>query len=325
MKTPRLDGWIPIRLYWQESRLMADWCYLGTTLFSAPFFDQTIEITLRHPFNLLFRRQTPIDVLGEWQVAQPGLPPTGFIFHMSRCGSTLISQMLSALPQNVVVSEAGPIDFVLRAHFRDPRVTDDQRVPWLQWLVSALGQRRHGHEKYFFIKFDSWHTIDLPLIRRAFPSVPWIFVYRDPVEVIVSILRQTPARMYPGQVEPSLLGLDAATVFQMRQEEYVARMLAKFCEVALENRRSAAKLINYRQLPEVVWSELLDLFRVTHTPADLERMSDVSQLNAKDPSTHFADDSESKRQDANDLVIEMADRWVMEPYECLEAARSRSR
>lgn len=321
MKTPQLEGWVPIRLYRIESRPMVDWCYLGTTRFAAPFFEQTIEHTLRHPFNLLFRHQTPIEALGEWQVAQPGLPPTGFIFHMSRCGSTLISQMLAALPQNVVISEAGPIDSVLRAHFRDPRVTDDQRVAWLRELVSALGQRRHGEEKYFFIKFDSWHTVDLPLIKRAFTKVPWVFVYREPVEVIVSILKRTPSRMCPGLVEASLLGLDAATAFQMQQEEYVARIAAKFCEVALEHHRSAAMLINYRQLPEVVLTDLLDLFPVTYAAADLERMRDVSQLDAKDPSIHFADDSESKRREANGLVIEMADRWVRGPYEELEAAR----
>lgn len=321
MKTPPLAGWIPIRLYRVESRLMVDWCHLGTTTLTDPFFHQTIEHSFRHPFNMLFRHQTSIEVLGEWQVVQPGLAPNGFIFHMSRCGSTLISQMLAALSQNVVISEAGPIDYVLRAHLRDPGVTDDQRVAWLQWLVSALGQRRHGHEKHFFIKFDSWHTVDLPLIRRAFPNVPWIFVYREPVEVIVSILKRTAGRMYPGLMEASLLGLDAATVFQMQQEEYSARMVAKFCEVALEHHRSAAMLINYRQLPGVVWSELLDLFGVTHTAADLDRMLDVSQLNAKEPSIHFAFDSESKRLEANDLVLEMANRWVEEPYEQLEAAR----
>ena len=40
--------------------------------------------------------------------------PSGFIFHMSRCGSTVISQMLAALAEHVVVSEAGPIDALAR-------------------------------------------------------------------------------------------------------------------------------------------------------------------------------------------------------------------
>ena len=38
--------------------------------------------------------------------AEPGIDPTGFIFHLARCGSTLVSQMLAALPEHIVLSEA---------------------------------------------------------------------------------------------------------------------------------------------------------------------------------------------------------------------------
>ena len=79
----------------------------------------------RLPFNLLFPRRTPVEVLTRWREERPGLAPTGFVFHLSRCGSTLVSQMLAALPQNVVLSEAGPINDALRAHLRAPGVTDD--------------------------------------------------------------------------------------------------------------------------------------------------------------------------------------------------------
>ena len=320
MKLPRLGGWIPIRLYGQPPRLMVDWCYLGATRFTEPFFEQTIEHSLRHPFNQLFRHQTPIEVLGEWQAVQPGLPPTGFIFHMSRCGSTLISQMLGALPQNVVISEAGPIDSVLRANFQDPGVTDEQRVAWLKWLVSALGQR-YNQEKNYFIKFDSWHTLDLPLIKRAFPKVPWVFVYREPVEVIVSNLNRTARRMFPGPLGASLLGLDPSTILLMRREEYSARMIGKFCGVVLEEHQGSALLVNYRQLPEVVSSSLLDFFRVSHSAADRELMRDASLFDAKNPSAHFVQDSEAKSREATDLVRQMADEWVNVFYEQLEAAR----
>ena len=62
----------------------------------------------------------------------------------------------------------------------------EQRIEWLRGVVSALGQPRLGTEKHLFIKFDAWKVLDLPLIRRAFPAVPWIFLYRDPVEVLTS-------------------------------------------------------------------------------------------------------------------------------------------
>ena len=39
---------------------------------------------------------------------------------MSRCGSTLVSQMLAALPQNIVISEAAPIDAVVQLNRAQP-------------------------------------------------------------------------------------------------------------------------------------------------------------------------------------------------------------
>src|SRR2546422_7622005 len=134
-----LEGWIPVRLYWSEDQPMVDWCYLGRRRFDNSF-EQAIGECFQHPFNLLFRHQTPIEVLDQWREVRPGVNPTGFIFHMSRCGSTLISQMFAAVPRNIVISEARPIDSTLRAQFQAAQVSDERRITWLQWMISALGQ-----------------------------------------------------------------------------------------------------------------------------------------------------------------------------------------
>ena len=128
-----------------------------------PFFFQTLS-RKRYvsPFNqLFFAARLPSQALGEVEACDPGLPPTGFIFHMSRCGSTLTAQMLAALPQNIVIAEAAPIDSILSANLRSPLVTDAQRILWLRGMVSAFGRQRQNREKRFFIKFDTWHTLDL--------------------------------------------------------------------------------------------------------------------------------------------------------------------
>lgn len=322
MLVAQLRGWMPIRLYWQQSRPLLDWCYMGTRRFTEPFFEQTLDECLRHPFNLLFRHQTPIEVLAELQEVEPGLHPTGFIFHMSRCGSTLVSQMLAALPQNIVISEAGTIDSVLRASFLHPNVTDEQQIAWLRWIVSALA-RRHDDvgANYLFIKFDSWHTLSMPLILRAFPGVPWIFVCRDPAEVIVSHLRHPSGRMLSGMAETHLLGLDMATIAGMPLEEYCALVLARICETALRHQtKSAGTIIDYRQLPEAVCSLLPDVFRVTYSESDLELMRRTSQLNAKAPAARFADDTAAKKRETTDAVRQSVDKWVGSLYEQLNAA-----
>src|SRR5271166_2775407 len=179
------DGWVPIRLHWQGSVPEVEWCYLGPKRFTDPFFETTIHFEAQTPFNSLFRFRTPIAALGEWFDRRRGLKPTGFIFHLSRCGSTLITQLLAASPRSVVLSEPG----VLTAALRSPSVPEQQKASWMEWLVSALGQPRAGAEQQLFVKFDPVCIMDFSLLRRVFPGVPWIFVYRDPVEVMVSHLR----------------------------------------------------------------------------------------------------------------------------------------
>ena len=185
----RFDGWVPFRLYWQAGEPGVEWVYMGANRFSDPFFEDTTYFEVQTPFNSLFRFRTPFEALADWQAVSPGLKPAGFVFHLSRCGSTLITRMLASLPQNLVLSEPGLLDRALRAHERAPEAPLAQRVMWLQWLVSALGQPRTGLEQRLFIKFDPRNIIDFPLLRLAFPDVPWIFVDRDPVEVMVSNLR----------------------------------------------------------------------------------------------------------------------------------------
>src|SRR5260370_6747308 len=153
------DGWLPIRVYWRRATLLVDWCWLGDLRFTDPFFEQTVNQALSHPANLLFRRQTPIEGLEELAAARPGLRPNGFIFHMSRSGSTLISQMLSRLPKNLVISEASPIDTVLRSRFEDAAITQAQRTTWLRCLGSEIGQGGQVEQNRQCIRLHCLHSI----------------------------------------------------------------------------------------------------------------------------------------------------------------------
>jgi hypothetical protein len=314
-----LQGWIPIRIYWQGSQAMVDWCYLGTQRFRESFFEHTIQKCLWQPFNLLFRHQTPVETLAQLQEFRPGLPPSGFIFHLSRCGSTLMAQMLAALPQNIVISEAPLIDTVLRANLHDSGITEEQRATWLRGLISALGQARNPDERHLFIKFDSWSILDLPVIRKAFPDTPWIFLYRDPVEVMVSQIRQRGSQMVPGVLDARSLGMDFATARQISPEEYCARALAAICEAATRYYSAgAAQLVHYRHLPDAVWSSVAEHFGVCYTLEEVERMRTVAQFDAKHSGLTFEQDSVAKQQLATDEIHALADQFVMPWVDRLE-------
>jgi hypothetical protein len=326
MNIAQLAGWLPIRVYWPDATAstqpMVDWLYLGERRLTDPFFEQTITSQLRHPFHLLFRHQTPIEALAELRERRPGLPLRGFIFHMSRCGSTLSSQMLAALPQSVVLSEAPPIDTVLRARFRGPELTDERRVAWLQWIVNALAQPRQGGETQCFIKFDSWHVADLPLIHRAFPDTPWVFLYREPIEVMASHANHRGAQMMQGVLEPEIFGLDRAAVRQTPFEEYCARVIGSFCEAALRHRGvGKGLLLNYRQLPDAIPDLVSGHFGVNLDESDLGRMRSAARFHAKNPVIEFVADAETKQREATETMRRMAEQWAYPLYRQLENAR----
>ncbi len=315
MSSPTLSGWLPFRLFWPPAGPMLDWCHLGTRRLAEPFFEDTVAAVMKQPFNLLFRHQTPLDALADWQAESPGLPPRGFIFHLSRCGSTLACQMLAALEKNVVISEAPPIDGVLRmARLRG--VSEEQRIQWLRALVSALGQRRAGGETQMFVKFDNWHLLDLPLIRKAFPEVPWIFLFRDPVEILVSIATTPAPHAIPGMMKLGVPELDAAKAGLVKIPDYSARVLRLLSESALERLKQGdlGLAVHYDELPEAMHTRIASHFGLSLSAEEAELMRSKSRYNAKSPLMKFEADSQSKQDKATPGIREAVERELAPLY-----------
>ena len=317
MNLALLEKWVPLRLLSSAGGPVVDWAYLGDERFADPFFEQTIAHCMNHPANVLFRHQTPLDTLRRLCAERRGIAPTGFIFHMSRCGSTLVAQMLAAIERNIVISEARPIDQVLQA-----AVDEEWRVEWLRWIVNALAQRRRTDEEYVFIKFDAWHVLHLPLIRRAFPNTPWVFLYRDPIEVLVSQQRERGVQVIPGALSPVLFGLDPREPWITRLDEYAAQVLARFCSAALEHCADGqGALMNFNELPHVVPDTLLKFFGVQYAAEEITRLRNAAGFDAKRPGLPYENDTMAKQRAASEELRSLCDRIVRPCYEQLESAR----
>ncbi len=317
-----LSGWTPVRVGWPAGQAQIEWCNLGAERFTDPFFEQTLARVFRDPARLLFRRVTPMEALEPFAVDPAGPRPSGFIFHWSRCGSTLLAQMLAALPQNVVVSEAPPLDQVLGAQRYNRWVGHDQRVAWFRGMLHAIAQRRHPSEQHVFVKFDSWHILELPLILEAFPDVPWVFLYRDPVEIMVSQHRTRGTQMIPGVVDARLFDLDLAALTRMTLDEYGARVLYRIAAAASTYLPLGhGRLVNYTELPNVVDS-LGRFFGGEWAPADRLRMASVATRNATTPALPHADDTVAKQREASADIRRLAGEWLSGIYAQLEAQRA---
>ena len=226
--------------------------------------------------------------------------------------------MLASLDHNVVISEAAPIDAVVRARDARPDLSDDEHGRWLEWIVGALGQCRCGDEVNYFIKLDSWHTLALPLFRRVFPDVPWIFLYRDPVEVLMSQLRMPGIQMIPGMLGPNPFGLEPSDGWNM-SADYCARVLARICEPVLQHySEGAGLLVNYRQLPLALWTTIMPHFGVDCSDRDRAAMAEAARFDAKTPSLEFASDAEAKQRQASAATRAVAEDRLGELYRRLE-------
>jgi hypothetical protein len=150
------------------------------------------------------------------------------------------------------------------------------------------------------MKLDAWTIFSLALIRRAFPGVPCAFVYRDPLEVLVSHLGHRGHHMIPGALAAERLGLAAGETESMAPERYIATVLARLCEAAAAGARAGElTLIDYRSLPGAVPDTIAPLFGLDPSAADRERLARVANRDAKNPYLEFAADSATKRDRAS--------------------------
>jgi hypothetical protein len=234
----------------------------------------------------------------------------------------LITRLLAVLPENLVLSEPEPLNALLLPHPMLPRMPAAQRIEWLQGMMSALGQRRSGVEQRLFVKFDPSDVAELPLLRQAFPGVPEIFVYRDPLEVLVSNVQRPAIFVTPGMLRISVPGLEGA----QSEEEYTARALAAVLELAAEQLPgSGTLLVNYSQLPMDIWGGIAQHFGLHLDEAEIARMRDAAAFDAKRPGRKFLPDGSAKSQDATPSLRELAEKFLAAPYQRLEAARHKSR
>lgn len=287
-----LAGWIPTRLKGEPPDTI-EWCWVGSKPFTEPFFEQTVRRAHIHPFNRLFRLHTSRTLSATAAHDDGAIPLAGFIFHLSRCGSTLAAQLLARLPRHLVLSEAEPIDTILRA----PMLTDGEKIERLRELMRLWGQPRSPETTHLFVKFDSWHLLRLPLIRRAFPTVPWLFLYRDPIEIMVSHRRRRGSQMVPGLLPAESLGLRHAEAVQISFEAYGVHLLARLCEAALVA-PDGGRALSYERLCVGGGRLLLESFGLPYAEADIPIMDSVMRRHAKEPLQPFVADGIAKQAEA---------------------------
>ena len=265
--------------------------------------------------------------------------PAGFVFHESRCGSTLAANALAVIEGTRVFSESAPIPHALKEFpSNSPSSgTGDELVKDIIYLMSRFSPT--------YFKFQS--IIDQTRLLSLFPSVPWIFIYRDPVQVMVSHLGKDPSlrkglppKGNAGCARPSIrlnptsellslvrekLGKSSLRrgVSSLSEENICAAHLATLCSAALRNAKSSGTgmLVNYDNIMETLVDDVIPHhFGVNLSERDRERLAEVGSVysKARAPGNAWVNDGEQKERSSTKEIVKAADTFLSDVYQELK-------
>ena len=249
---------------------------------------------------------TDLEVLEAPDLFDDALSPAGFIFHVGRCGSTLLAKVLSSLDRHIVIKEAEPVQQLLGVEYE--AVFREKRALYFQSLINIYGHRRLPVQERFFVKFSSNHVKRLDMVRRLYPGVPWLFLYRNPYEIIPTFL-EGPAWFIRNK-NTAEGAFDAALPIEavegMSDLAFSVQVESSTLWIALENTCDHCLFVDYSQLRPENLPRILHFFGLNVTGEEYDGMVEQFGYYSKSDgeSVPFVPDSASKRDKVTDEIRE---------------------
>jgi hypothetical protein len=213
----------------------------------APAPPRTARPVLHVPVPSPDRLITSPARLSELLAGQRLIEPSMFIFHVSHCGSTLLARLLAVDPDLHVSIEPHHLGQFLALSYGAPAERFARHAaPMIR--ICGLG----SDASRLVIKWTSHALYRVGDIRRLYPDVPAVLVYRDPFAVW-SRLQAGPIGFLDDRRDWSLelLGLTPSAGTVTAQELRVAYIERMF-ERAAEHAHLFDRLVNYSELPDAV-------------------------------------------------------------------------
>ena len=215
--------------------------------------------------------------------------PAVIIFHVSRCGSTLISQLFTTSDRFIALSEVSFFNDILCLPFSATGF-DEAEIPGLfSSSLNFYGRKRFAAEEHVIIKADCWHILFYETLRKIFPEVPFVLMYRSPNEVLSSHLKIAGRQTVPELVDPRIFGLPGMPDVYQR-DVYTAtileKMLAKFLEVVETDHN--CMLINYNEGALAVVKKIAAFANIMVSGEEIGIMEQRSHYHSKKPDEVFS-------------------------------------
>jgi hypothetical protein len=294
----KIENWIPYKLIKADGRLQCYWLNTYGNRFTEPFFDETIlKCKSTHARNYIFPSVSDLEIMKAWAQNLNEAVPAAFIFHISRCGSTLVSQLLATSAENIVLSEVPFFDDILRLPFKEPLFKETEINSLLTTAFKYYSQAITSptasfgkKEKHLFIKADSWHIFFYRQLRQLYPKVPFILIYRRPDEVFRSHRKVPGMQAVPGMLEPQLFGFKAEEIGHdpgIYLANVLTSYLSKYLEIAANDNKCL--FLNYNEGPMQMIKKVAAFSDISLSLENLQNMEKRSHYHSKKPDEHFSE------------------------------------
>lgn len=279
-------NWLPYR--YRPKRKIVNWL-IPVGHATEPFQDEYLSRCSQQLFNQIIQPRSSLEYARRQAINLPQIQPAGFIFHLSRCGSTLISGCLSEVDSTCIFSEPPLLTELLL----DNQLSWDDRKAFLSSLIN-LQAAAFPPRPQIIIKCNAWDIFQWELIRSVYPLVPSIFLVRDPVEILASHARCAGRHMAG---DPSLTGVHP--VFSVREESLLiwrSNILhAMLEEMGKWSCDPQVLRVDYRHLDAMQIRNIAHHFGIFTAGESLLAMSQRLQFHSKTPGIAFAKDSDTKQ------------------------------
>lgn len=285
-----LSNWIPYKLVEKNNEVYFEWIYLADLKFTEPFFDETIYKCKGHEYNSKrFKTVSSVENVIEWSKELESVELKSLVFHVSRCGSTMVSQCLASSSENIMISEGPIIDQILRSD----NFGLDKKATLIKAVIQFFGQKRFSEQKNLILKLDAWHIFNAGYLRSIFPEIPFALLFRNPVEVLKSHQKLMGMHMVPNLIPPVVFGISAQEIEKISFQQYGALVLEKYFKGFLDFYQTDQNviLLNYNEGMKNVITNFISFINVEYDANELEKMFERLKKHSKNENVVFEGDS----------------------------------
>ena len=319
-------GFIPIDVQPTPAGHEVTWLNVGNYHFTKAKFEFSIRrLTIAEQGRETVT--TTLTDLADKSFLADALYPTGFIFHISRCGSTLLAKALARTPNHIVIDEGTPLNdglwHYLTNGWQQPVAYDQTNFTIYRNMLLALGRRRTCQQQRYFVKFRSWNALFIDFITKVFPDVPCLFLYRDPVEVLVSGQWKPVWTLdFKGSAPGAYMsGCSVAATQAMDDLTFLAKIYLRYFYAALQSKTAPLRYLNYDHLTQDNYPTILTQAFDYHAPADQVALMQAQfhyYSKDDDDTVRFTSDKAAKQQAATQAIRQLVAQEMGDLYEQVE-------